>query len=119
MNEGKVAELFVEAFIGLTLVSAVLFVINHQSIMDPPLVSLIEVAMVVSGILIAARALKDEFTYGMVFGIILSLLSFNSLSASFGLLFQLLLVGVFLVGAYLLFPDMVKGIHRTVVDAFR
>jgi hypothetical protein len=119
MNSGKAAELLVEAFIGFTLVSAILFAIDHQNIMDPALVSLIEVTMIVSGILIVAHALKDEFSYGMVFGIILSFLSFNSLFASFGLLFQLLLMGAFLVGAYILFPAIVKGIPRTVMEAFR
>jgi hypothetical protein len=119
MNEGKAAELLVEAFIGFTLVSAILFVLDQQSMLDPALVSLLEVVMLVSGILIAVHALKDEFSYGMAFGIILSFLSFNKLFASFGLLFQLLLVGAFLIGAYILFPGMVKGISSTVMDAFR
>jgi hypothetical protein len=119
MNEGKAAELLMEAFIGFTLVSAILYVINHQGILDPALVPLIEVAMMVIGFLITVHALKDEISYGMVFGIVLSFLSYSSLFSSFGLLFQLLLVGVFIIGAYLFFPEMVRRISRTVADAFR
>jgi hypothetical protein len=119
MSWGKAADILVEAFLSITLISTILFAIHIENGLNPILVSFIEIVMIMGGIVITVRAFMDGFDYGIIFGINLAILSFSSLFAPVGLLFQVLIAVAFLVTATILFPDSCKGILRSIHEPFQ